>query len=101
METIMRDIYKYHPKDISSFGDNPLNYTKNGEEIQKGLSKFKNYYFVPIQMKSSVKEVEDIIDWNFINRIQEIHSKGIFTKYPCLYTTFVNTWDGNKELFER
>jgi len=99
MTTIMRDIYKQNPSNMFPFHEEPTQFDSQGEEVQRGLPKFKNYMFVPINMKTSLKFPEDIIDWAYIDRIKEIHEKGICSKYPSLHTTLTETLDGDVEKF--
>ncbi|CAI2369697.1 unnamed protein product [Moneuplotes crassus] len=89
MNTIMRDIYKYQPNEMFKFSDDPISHADSSrEEALKGLPLFKNYFFVPINMKSPVEYAEDIIDWEYIDMIKEIHDKGVYTKSESLYDVY-------------
>jgi dsRNA-specific ribonuclease len=99
MQTLMKDIYKFGEKDMHSFDEDPNQFTEYGEEIDEGLPKFKNYFFVPIQMTDPLTKPEDIIDWKYIDMIIELHEKGIYSKYPSLYETLTNTLQNDEEKF--
>lgn len=53
MSTIMRDIFKFPSKNMYSYDANPNQFGPKGEEINNGLPHFKNYYYVPVNMKKS------------------------------------------------
>lgn len=64
------------------------------------MARFKNYYYVPINMKSSLKTIEDIIDWGYIDMIINIHTNGISSKYSSLHSMY-SSMSGDNKLFEK
>ena len=100
MKTILRDIYKYGPNDLINFSEDSFMVAEDKEEIQKGLPKFKNYFFVPVKINAIVDHPEDIIDWNYIDRIQDIHDKGIFNKFPSLHEIFTNHFNRDTKMLQ-
>ncbi|CAI2370574.1 unnamed protein product [Moneuplotes crassus] len=89
MKLLLRDIYKYNLNKIKNLSDDPMGPTDPSQgEAQEGLPNFKNYFFVPINMTKLVEHPEDIIDWDYIDMVLDIHHKGVANTTHNLYDIY-------------